>query len=117
MGVRSDVAIAMRKCVYNHLSPEAREVLDEYGFVEEDTVDAGEDAGTLFVTRDIKWYHTSNDDLVEFYKHLEDCHDEADYLIVEACHDYPESDEANEGLWHDNPWGVFKSVSVSISWA
>ena len=125
MGVRSDIAIAMKKCVVNHLSPEARTLLEEYGFEErsalvvDDLTNSSftkDDLGTLFVTEGVKWYILNHDDIQAFYRHLEECHDEEDYLIVTACSEYPGDDEGNAGEWHDNPFNVHKRVSVELLW-
>jgi hypothetical protein len=35
MGIRSDVAIAMKEYVYENLSPEVRKILEEWGFEEQ----------------------------------------------------------------------------------
>jgi hypothetical protein len=120
MGIRSDVAIAMKECVVNHLSPEARTLLEEYGFEERARVeahggDSEDEAGSLFVTEGVKWYH-DYPDIQAFYTHLEDCHDEEDFLIVTACGEYPESDEGNAGEWHDNPFNIHKQTTVELSW-
>jgi len=126
MGVRSDVGIAMKECVVNHLSPEARKFLEEYHFEERCTIVTDDlanhgrltkdDLGTLFVTTDVKWYLHSYDDIRAFYAHLNECHDEEDYLIVAACSEYPEDDEGNDGEWHDNPFNLHRRVSVELSW-
>ena len=125
MGVRSDVAIAMKKCVVNHLSPKARKLLDEWGFEARSTIVSADltnsvltkdDLGTLFITEGVKWYVLDNDDIQAFYTHLEECHDEEDYLIVAVRSEYPGDDEGNAGEWHDNPFNLHKRVIVELSW-
>ncbi len=121
MGIRSDVGIAMKECVVNHLSPEARKFLEEWGF-EEQTVYKPEDekdeddAGRLFMTTGVKWYYHSYEDIQAFMRHLNDDHDAEDWLLLQACHDYPDSTDGDEGGWYDNPFDFVKNVSVELSW-
>ena len=42
--------------------------------------------------------------------------DEESFLVLEACHEYPEHRDNDLGEWHENPWGVFREVRVSIDW-
>ena len=125
MGIRSDVAIAMKKCVVNHLSPKARKFLDEWGFEARSTIVADDltnsrltkdDLGTLFITEGVKWYILDSDEIQAFYAHLEECHDEEDYLVVTACGEYPEDNDGDDGEWHDNPFNLHRRVSVELSW-
>ena len=121
MGVRSDVGIAMKEYVFQNLSEKAKKFLEEWGF-EEQTVYKPEnkkdedDAGRLLVTQDVKWYWHDYDDIIAFMKHLDDDHDDDDWLLLQACHDYPESTEGDEGEWHANPFDFGKSVSVELVW-
>lgn len=121
MGVRSDVGIAMKEYVFQNLSQKAKDFLEEWGF-EEETVYKPENkkdedaAGRLFATRDVKWYWHDYDDIQAFMRHLNDDHDEADWLLLQACHDYPESTEGDEGGWYDNPFDFNKNVSVELCW-
>ena len=109
MGIRSDVAVAIKSHIYTRLSPETMKLLKE-DFDEEEYSD---DNDRLFTIESIKWYTDSDEDIVRLYKELERF-DEEDYLIVEACSEYPESDGGSVGNWHDNPWGIYKNVSVTI---
>ena len=121
MGVRSDVGIAMKEYVFQNLSEKAKKFLEEWGF-EEQTAYKSEskkdedDAGRLFMTSDVKWYHHSYEDIQAFMRHLNDDHDDDDWLLLQACHDYPESTEGDDGGWYDNPFGLYKSVSVELNW-
>ena len=121
MGVRSDVGIAMKEYVFQNLSEKAKKFLEEWGF-EEQTAYKSEskkdedDAGRLFMTSDVKWYHHSYEDIQAFMRHLNDDHDEDDWLLIQACHDYPESNEGDEGGWYENPFNLHKQVSVELSW-
>jgi len=121
MGVRSDVGIAMKEYVFQNLSEKAKKFLEEWEFDEREAykpeqVKDEDDAGRLFVTQDVKWYHHEYDDIIAFMKHLNDDHDEEDWLIIQACHDYPESTDGDEGGWYNNPFDFYKNVSVELSW-
>ena len=121
MGVRSDVGIAMKEYVFQNLSEKAKKFLEEWGF-EEQTAYKSEskkdedDAGRLFMTSDVKWYWHDYEDIIAFMKHLNDDHDDADWLLLQACHDYPDSTDGDEGGWHDNPFDFYKQVSVELNW-
>lgn len=106
MGIRSDVGLACKKDL-------AKLVLERFPWVAESAEEHTHDEGTLFHFTDIKWYRDLDEDIIALYAFLKE-HDE-DYLIVEACHDYPESDQGDAGSWTDNPWNVYRAVSVSIS--
>jgi len=117
MSYISDVAIAIKNDVYDQLTVRTKLFIQEY-FTEEDHIKEGDDAGRLFHCYDIKWYISSDNEISRLYQELDDidqCGEE--FLIVEACHDCPESDEGSAGDWYDNPWGVYKDISVSISWS
>ena len=121
MGIRSDVGIAIKHSLYNILSAASKTLLDEADHKEDHV------QGRLFVFHDIKWYTSSDDELVDFYKDLSfpkllkkqidsDYDSDEDYIIVDACHDYPESTDGDAGSWHDNPWDLSKSVSASLNY-
>ena len=122
MGIRSDVAIAMKEYVYENLSPEVRKILEEWGFEEVSKYEPQteknqdlDDAGRLFATTDVKWY-TDYEDVTALYKHMREAHDEEDWIIFQACHDYPDTTDGDEGGWYDNPFDLSKSVSVELNW-
>jgi len=122
MGIRSDVAIAMKEYVYENLSPEVRKILEEWGFEEVSKYEPQteknqdlDDAGRLFATTDVKWY-TDYEDVTALYKHMREAHDEEDWIIFQACHDYPNTTDGDEGGWYDNPFDLSKNVSVELSW-
>lgn len=108
MGIRSDVGIAVKKGVC--FSEETTK------FLESADDELTEKEGTLYVFESIKWYMDSYADIVKLYEELKG-KDEGDYLIREACHDYP-SDESggNLGAWYDNPWGLNVCISTSLSY-
>ena len=111
MGIRSDVAIALKNNVLEGLSAESKKTLDEW-FGQTSSVTK---EGVLFYEESIKWYNESYDDLIQLYAELMKFDDE-DYLIVQACHDYPSSDEGDLGGWYENPWEIHRSWSVSVEW-
>ncbi len=110
MGIRSDVAIAVKKETFAALSVRSQLFVREY--FEEVGKD---DEVILFHCNDIKWYTGSCPEIIRLYEELYEFDDES-YLIVEACHDYPESTDGDLGGWYDNPWEVFRNVCVSIDW-
>ena len=110
MGIRSDVAIAIKNETFAALSVRSQLFVREY-FEEVEK----NDEGLLFHCNDIKWYTCSDPDLIRLYEELNELDDE-NYLIIQACHDYPESTDGDIGGWYDNPWEVFRSVSVCIDW-
>ena len=120
MGIRSDVAIAMKEYVYENLSPEVRKILKEWGFEEQSAYKPEnegclDDAGRLFATTDVKWY-SGYEDVAALYKHFREAHDAEDWRILQACHDYPDTNDGDEGGWHDNPFDFTKNVSVELAW-
>ena len=121
MGVRSDVGIAMKEYVFQNLSEKAKKFLEEWEFEEREVctpeqVKDEDDAGRLLVTQDVKWYSHNYEDIIAFIKHLRYDPDDADWLLLQACHDYPDSPDGDEGGWHDNPFDFYKQVSVELCW-
>jgi hypothetical protein len=112
MGIRSDVAIALKNNVLEGLSAESKKALDEW-FGQTSSVT---EEGVLFYEEGVKWYNEIYTDLTALYSDLANF-DEEDYLIVAGCHDYPESSNGDAGGWYENPWEVYKSWSVSVEWA
>jgi len=109
MGIRSEVGFAAKPNVVENLSEEARATITRY-FGE---VHDQHEEGTLWFVERIKWYSDTYDDLISLYAELENFDDE-DYIIVQACYDYPTLDEGNIGDWRDNPWNMYKEVSVRV---
>ena len=117
MSSRSDVGIAIKKELLISLSPSI------HGFLSEVAEEKHErEEGMLFVCRDVSWSQM-NPAIKELYKELVNCEpsvstgvtDDGGYRIVEACFDYPDSDENDQGGWLDNPWKLGKYVSVSLA--
>jgi hypothetical protein len=112
MGIRSDVAVALKKNVWDNLTAESKSTLDDWF---QEPASETQEGHVLFYDERIKWYQ-SYDDLAQLYAELTGVFDDEDYLIVQACHDYPESDEGNLGGWYENPWEIYKNWSVSLEW-
>ena len=109
MGIRSDVFLAFKTDLYWELPKHFKEF-----FHEQCTRRLTHEQGVAFVFEDIKWY-VDSEPLCDFYEWL--TNDRAvDARLIEACHDYPESDENNRGDWDDNPWQAYKVTTVSISY-
>jgi hypothetical protein len=109
MSSRSDVGVAIKAEALKHLRHKSPKVVD---WLEETSDEINkQDEGTLFMFFDIKWpLRGMNPDIDAFYSIQW-----SDFLIVEACFDYPEKDGENDiGLWHDNPWNLRKEVSVNV---
>lgn len=108
MGIRSDIGIAIKEELFTRLSTESVKLLDEF------ETKLRDEEGRLFHLTDVKWYRHEAD-ISEFYKELYELDEGGeDYLIVEACHDYPTNEEGDVGGWIENPWGLVRNVSVSV---
>ena len=111
MGVRSEVVVAMKLDVYNKLTPDTVKWLNE---VSDQQNMRSEGDGVSFMFDYIKWYTDQYPEIVQLYKELSDLECDEDYLIIDACSEYPENDENDRGCWYENPWNYHKSVSVTI---
>jgi len=108
MGTRSDVFVAIKNELWDSLKD-----LSIWECAGTQAVSPEGHRGFLF--QDIKWYRDEDDELVELYNRLQASDiDGENHWIVEACHDYPESDDGDSGNWSDNPWRARRQVSVSI---
>ena len=115
MGIRSDVAFAAKPDVVSNLTPESRETILRYFGEPMETTDEG----TLWFVEGTKWYSTLYPELVALYKDLgqNPAFEEADYLLIEGCYDYPEhGDNGDIGEWDDNPWQVCREVRVCVNY-
>lgn len=111
MGIRSDVGFCMKNKVYQGLSDKTKETIKErFGEFKERS-----EEGLFFFADSLKWYHESHGDLIQLYSELSDAEDD-DYLIIQACGEYPTDDEGDMGGWYGNPWEMYKAVSVSLEW-
>jgi hypothetical protein len=114
MSTTSDVALAIKQELLDKLSSETKENITKwFGKAREK-----DDGWQLFFVSNIRW--SSNEDGVDnLYqeldeKDIETVYGNGSYLIVEACHDYPESDDGTAGRGFNNPWKICKNVSVCI---
>ena len=109
MGIRSDVGVAFKQELWDQVKDNK-----VFSFLtEEGTLHDDEDEGVLFVFEDVKWYR-EDDDIVNLYAKLNELNED-DFLVVEACHDYPTSEEGDLGNWFDNPWNLHRSVRVELN--
>jgi len=107
MGIRSDVGIALK----SELCKKA--MLLPIELLRDSDLCLRHQEGSLFVWEDIKWY-IDNKEIATLYKLLKDSPLDQ-YLVVEACHDYPEAGN-NRGLWTDNPWNLCKTLTVALQY-
>lgn len=109
MGIRSDVGVALKKHLVDALTEEQKtawfgDCRSKYTHAE----------GTLYHWEHVKWYVEHYDEIKDLYTWLRSQPRE-DYLVVAVCHDYPESDDGNIGGWNENPWNLYRVVSVSLN--
>jgi hypothetical protein len=108
MGTFSDVAFAIKKDSYEALSADAKNFLKEYA---DDTFT--HEGDKLFIFNEIKWYPDDNGPIKDLIEELENF-DSFTYKLIEACFDYPNSDN-QIGCWED-PWGISLNIKVSLSY-
>ena len=111
MGIRSEVAIAIKNDAYKLLSDESKKTIKEW-FGE--YADRNED-GLLFFVDGIKWYHDVYPELHALYQDFYELPDDS-YRLIKATPEYPEENDGDAGEWYDNPWYVEKQVSVEVYW-
>ena len=107
MGIRSDIGIALKAAFVPQFELLAKEHLPNFSETFE------HELGNAYVLNHVKWY-SDNPDVKAITDYL-DFIGEDNYLVVEACHDYPESTEGDSGNWTDNPFNIGRNISVSIS--
>lgn len=112
MGIRSDVALAIKNQAFLSLSEASKQTICEW-FVEPTERDH-EEGATLFMTTGVKWYNDMFNDLMALYQDLLKNVDEEDYYLIKVCPEYPGDDSSDIGGWYENPFGIHKCVSVSI---
>lgn len=109
MGVHSSIGIALKPEVFEALPEASRDFLLGTFETHEQT-----DEGHLFHVTYVKWYQF-DPSVASLYEFLHE-QNEDDFLVLEACHDYPSEDaEGDLGAWTDNPWGMVRNIEVSIS--
>ena len=107
MGIQSDVFFAHKACV--SLPQEHVDMLvNRFGAVTHTNAE-----GTAYSMQSVKWYRDSDKDLEGFYIFLDMLYS-SDYIVIEACHDYPGSTESDAGGWYDNPWEAYRFVRTGI---
>ena len=112
MGIRSDVILCIKNEAYKALSDQSKETIKVWlGDYEE-----RDEEGMLFYTGGVKWYHDMNSELMVLYRDLESLDDCEDFLVINACSEYPTDTEGDMGDWWDNPWGARKCTSVTAEW-
>lgn len=109
MGVRSDVVLVLKTELVEKLSDEMKK-----RWFHDCNRCYKNSAGVLYEWEYVKWYMDDYPELKEMYAWLREQPTE-DFLVVEACHDYPENCDGDLGSWNDNPWNVYRNVSVSVN--
>jgi len=115
MGTRSDVALGMKVEFYLALSEESRTTIQEWF----GSPNQRSDRGILFYADGAKWYHNCYTDLQNLYAEIYEVHaeqfnqDECVVLLV-ATPEYPASTDGDIEFWYENPWELYKSVSVCV---
>ena len=74
MGIRSDVAVALKKNVFDNLGAESKKTLNEWFLKPQDVTEEGH---VFFYGESLKWYNNTYDDLRAFYGELFDKFDDA----------------------------------------
>lgn len=109
MGIRSHVGVAIKHRMLKRLSQET------ITFLHNDACKIHEtNEGKLFEFFEIKWHHTTYPELIKLYDEVRAGPDE-DFYIVQACHDYPESTDGDDGDWVDNPWNLYRVVDTYVN--
>ena len=107
MGIRSEVGIAVRAGYTEDFEKYNAELIDDCA---PDIIEDKE--GKLYLIDDVKWYRHDDPLVGRVYEWAEQ--NSEHILIVEACYDYPQSDEGDYGHWNDNPFNLCRDCSVSI---
>jgi len=99
MSTRSSVFIGLRKKLSDQIPPALHQRL----LKQERTQHLQAPQGTAYYLPHTRWSRDYGLAQV-FYAWLH-AHDEADYIVIENCFDYPEADaDGSEGCWDENPW-------------
>lgn len=69
--------------------------------------------GIAYAMEYTRWYMDCDNALVEFYEFLTNLNID-DFIVIEACHDYPEHTDGDAGDWYGNPWGASRFVRTGI---
>lgn len=106
MSTTSTIAICMKNAVFEKLPLALLDIFVDAGgtFTRAD--------GVMVLLKDVEW-DTSDDWVASVYSFLQGQRN-GDWLLLEACHDYPTDEDNDAGAWRDNPWSCRKVVSVNI---
>ena len=107
MGIRSDVFFAHKNCV--SIPEKFHDMLEQKHGAEVYLTDEG----TAYSMEYTKWYMDCDTDMVEFYEFLANLNT-SDFIVIEACHDYPMNTDGDAGNWYDNPWGAERFIRTGI---
>ena len=109
MSTRSDVGLAIKTEAFEALPASVKAFLAETDFFD---TKLEHEEGRLFHVQCIKWddFAPPISDLYAALKEL----DGEDFIIIEACHDYPDSENGDRGDWVDNPWGLEQVTTTSV---
>ena len=110
MGIRSDVFVALKKELVEKLPEKYDKMLREEYRAE--VLEHAE--GRAYFMEYVKWYAHNDAELVEFYEWLDGNEAMDQHLVIEACHDFPESTDGDAGDWNNNPWGACRYVRAGI---
>lgn len=111
MSTRSDVGLAIKTEAFDSLPESVKAFLADTDFFETKLIN---DEGRLFHATCIKWCDFAPP-ISDLYAALGDL-DELDFMILEGCHDYPDSLDGCRGDWMDNPWGLKRNVAVTVEY-
>ena len=109
MGVRSDVFMCFKNLAHDEMDEPLKRMLTE-GYGAKVYLNP---EGTAYVIEDVKWYVDEREELRRLYAYLDTLSLE-EYLVIVACHDYPDSTDGDRGAWFDNPWDARRVTTVRI---
>jgi hypothetical protein len=111
MGIRSDVALAVKRNVWDSLTIEQRVSIQEVMRWSEKPLEHSQ--GYLFFWESIKWYHDSYNEIKALYAILDELTPQ-DFTLICATPEDPNDTSADHGDWWDNPWDLRKIVDVRL---
>lgn len=108
MGIRSDVAVCIKREILGNMPPLVSALINENAETHEHV------EGMLYVFTDIKWYIATDENIRALYDWLRGERPD-NFLVVEACSEDPQLDDGY-GQWQDNPWNVYREIVVRLSY-
>lgn len=111
MSTKSDVGLAIKTEAFDSLPESVRAFLADTDFFETKLSD---DEGRMFHTTGIKWCDFAPP-ISDLYAALDKLY-ENDFVLLEGCYDYPDSLDGCRGDWMDNPWGLIRSITVTVEY-